>query len=260
MKRNVMRLIAAFMLALLLLPAPSAQAMTRLSGLGEGYEIIIDDRIDLLSDDEEARLAEVMRPISRYGTVVFYTVRESFGMEETRAREYLSANVSPNTRFSSTMFMINMGSRQLTIHSRGALLDTIGTSNAYSITNNVASKATSARYYDCAEAAFQQIYSVLQGNHVPSPMRWICSVLLALALALMLAWRIAHGRRPEPLTPPQMSAMAVSAAIAAGIAGEKLVGQKKTRRSSDSGSGCGGGGCGGGGGGSSCGGGGSSGF
>ena len=39
-----------------------------------GYEVVIDDEAELLTDDEEARLLQSMKPITEYGNVAFKSV------------------------------------------------------------------------------------------------------------------------------------------------------------------------------------------
>ena len=36
-----------------------------------GYEVVIDDRVDLLTEEEETALAETMKPLTAYGNVGF---------------------------------------------------------------------------------------------------------------------------------------------------------------------------------------------
>ena len=227
-------------------------------GLSKEYQIIVDDEADLLSAEEESRLVDDMKPLSRYGTVVFWTTRQSGYNSETKARDYIRKNVSDSIRFSSTMFLIDMGSRQLQILSFGKLLNIVTVSNAYSITNNVSGKATAERYYDCASEAFSQMRALAQGRALFVPMRYICSALLALAVALLAAYLIVRKNSVQPMAANYDAA--AKSDVKVEVLKESLVSQEKTARSS--GSSCGGGsGCGGGGGGgSSCGGGGSSGF
>lgn len=244
-----------FLIIILLFSAVSAQARMEADGLASPYKVIIDDEANLLTEAQEKLLLEQMMPISKYGTVVFHTFSSYFSSEENLARNYLDHNVSRDVNFSCTMLHINMGTRQLWIQSRGALLNTIGITNAYTITNAIAGKATGRQYYQCAAEGFSQIYTLIKGGRLTSPMRWICSILFAAALALLIAIRVVYGEWklsvPAPVVP------AVVTAINVGVQHERLVGQKKTYIGSDSscsgGSSCGGGG-------SSCGGGGGSGF
>ena len=256
---NARRIALMLILALLLALPAGAAAETRVKGLNEKYEILIDDAANLLSDSEEQRLVDSMKPLSQYGTVVFWTTRSGFGGTESMARSYLSDHVSTDIRFSCAMFLIDMSHRQLWIECRGAMLDAFGIANSYTVTGDVASKATAKRYYECASEAFGKMDQVFRGNRLASPMRILCSVLIALAAALLIAYnRVRKGM--QPVLKMEDVAAAVHADVALDIAESKLIRETQTRRSSDSSSSgcssCGGGGssC------SSCGGGGGSGF
>ena len=261
--------IAAAILSVLILSCLAAftafSAITE-EGLDPKYKIIVDDEADFLEEADELKLVGDMRPLSKYGTVVFWTSQGSITDSETKAKNYIKKNVSTDINFSSVIFLIDMGTRQLEIFSCGKLRKTITISNSYSITNNVAWKATAKNYYGCASEAFSQMLALTKGNKVFVPMRYICSILLALAFALLFAYINVRKFSVQPLEANYDTNAKKTAKVT--VLEETLVNSEKTRRSSDSGSSCGGsscgGGssssCGGGGGGSSCGGGGSSGF
>ena len=249
-------------LTLLVLMTACACAETRVAGLDPRYEILIDDQANLLSDEEEQKLADDMMPLTRHGTVAFWTTDTGFAGTESMARDYLSEHVSGDIHFSCALLLIDMSHRQLWIQCRGTMLDTIGISNCYTITGNVASKATVRRYYACAAEAFRQLNSVFLGERLASPMRIVCCVLMALALALLFTYRRVRRESVQPDVQPWEVAALVAVDIGVKEKNAKLIRESKTRKSSDSSSsGCFS--CGGGGGsscGSSCGGGGGSGF
>ena len=261
-----MKRIVILALLLLMLTALMSSASARITetGLDQRYSIIVDDQRDLLTDQEENDLVEVMRPISQYGSVVFLTSSGGFGSNDEKALSYLQANVSTDRSFPVTLFHIDMGSRQLTIFSRGSLYQSLPTSSAYTITGNVARYATSRNYYRCAKEAFEQILEQVQTGHVASYMSWAHSALLALAIALFASFKVVHRDKEKRWNQlgSSLSALNFSKVTDISISNEKLVRQSKEARASDSSScgsscsSCGGGGssC------SSCGGGGSSGF
>ena len=51
----------------------------------EGYEVVIDDKEDILSDSEEKKLAKLMQELAEYGNVVFYSTSESGIVDEGEA-------------------------------------------------------------------------------------------------------------------------------------------------------------------------------
>ena len=203
---------------------------------------------NLLSDREEEQLVSDMMPLTQYGTAVFWTTRSGFGGTESMARSYLSEHVSSSKGFSCMIFLIDMGHRQLWIECRGELRDSFGIANSYTVTGDVATKATAQRYYDCASAAFREINTIVGGGRVASPMRILCSVLIALALALLIAYRMVRDRMQPSLRTEDVVA-AVSIDVAVGVAESKLI--RETKKAISSGS-SGGSGCSSCGGGSSC--------
>ena len=257
MKRLVFFLISVFFL----LFSASVQAKIEADGLVSPYKVIIDDEIDLLTDDEEALLIDDMMPITKYGTAVFRTFSErGLSSEHDMALEYLTANVAAERSFPCVSFHINMATRQLWILSRGNLEKKINTQSGYTISGNVSWKATSQKYYACASMAFSQILSVIEENRVISVMSIFCSILLAAALSLIAALRIVYGKWKPGV--PEMVLPLVGSAVSVKVLSEELTyshSEKKYQGDYSSDGGYGGGG-GGGGGGSSCGSGGGSGF
>ena len=247
------QILAALICLLCLLAATlAAEAKTVEEGLDSRYNIIIDDQADLLTPSLEAALVADMLPLTRYGCVAFYTTDTGWGSAEYKANEFLDTNFTTNRRgLSCTVFMIDMQKREIWIQSRGGMNSfrtRITASECYTVTDSTAVYATRRDYYGCASRTFRLMLDVIQGHTVPSPMRWICSAMLAAFIALIIDWRIVQKEsvqeRPEKQS-DFYSARYTTATLE--IVSEKLVKSKKTARSSDSGSSCGGGGCGGGG-------------
>lgn len=163
-----------------------------------GYDLVIDDRADLLTDEQEETLVTVMEPITKYGGVAFLTVDTNSFTAEDLARSFYKEKFGTA---SGTLFLIDMDNRKIWIHSDGAVYKVITTSNAETITDNVFRYASAENYYDCAANAYDQIFRLLEGERIARPMKYISNAVLAVILALLANFvfvsRYARLRRPS---------------------------------------------------------------
>ena len=79
-----------------------------------------------------------------------------------------------------------MDNREIYIFSDGAVYKTIRPSYADTITDNVYRYASNADYLSCAANAFSQIHTLLSGQKIAQPMKYISNLLLALILAALI--------------------------------------------------------------------------
>lgn len=165
-----------------------------------GYRVELIDNANLLTDEEEAKLIEVMKPITAYGNVAFITNDYATyrGSAEECAREsYLELFGTD----SGTVFLIDMYTRYIWIHSDGEVYKTINTNYANTITDNAYKLATNKQYYNCAVKVFEQIITLLEGGRIAQPMKYICNAILGLIIALSLnfTWMaiLAYCKRPK---------------------------------------------------------------
>ena len=158
-------------------------------GIGEsalasyGYEVIIEDDANLLTDEEEASLEELMQEITVYGNAAFKTIDENDWSTKGYIEDYYETIFGSS---SGTVFLIDMDNRNIQIYSDGAIYNIITDSYGDTITDNVYTYASDAEYYECAYKAFQQILSLLQGNKIAQPMKYISNTFLAIILALLV--------------------------------------------------------------------------
>ena len=224
------------------------------------YQIIIDDKEDLLSNEEEALLREKMAEITAYGNCAFVTVSQ-YDDTSTYAKNLYRSYFGTE---SGMLFVIDMGRRNIWIFCDGAIYRTIDKAYANTITDNVYLYARNGQYYSCAYNAFDQASILLEGGRIAQPMKYISNILIACVLALLVNFFLLTARRNNDEDIVYTAVPALSLIVGADIVSKKLVSTRKTRyvESSDSSgySGGGGGGFsgGGGGGGSSGGGGGHS--
>ena len=124
-----------------------------------GWQVIVDDRADLLTDEEESRLASEMEPVTAYGNAAFISCYAS-GSTSSYAKDLYRDLFGSD---SGTIFMIDMENRNIWIQSNGAIYRTITKSYANTITDNVYKYASRGDYYGCASNAFSQICTLLEG-------------------------------------------------------------------------------------------------
>ncbi|MBE6015074.1 MAG: TPM domain-containing protein [Lachnospiraceae bacterium] len=223
--------------------------------------IIVRDEADLLTPEGEAAIKEHMVPITKYGSVALVTTRQSSMSSSDYATKRYMELIG---KTSGTLFLIDMGKRQLYIYSGGRLYDTVSASKAETITDNVYTYASRGLYYECAASVFDQISTILEGGIIPQPMKHISNALLALAIALMVVFVIANFRtRIRKAAEKNVFDETATKSFEVGNPASMVkIYEKKTRHTESSGGGGGGysGGGGGGGGGGFSGGGGGHGF
>lgn len=171
-------------------------ADTRYTDADTGFRVLIIDELDLLTDEEEAMLAEDMQPLTKYGNIAFWTTKAAASSEIDQARlkrkelfEYESAGI----------FAINMNMRKLTIQSYGEINNFVNDSLARSITDNVSKYATSKNYYSCAKNAFSQMLDVCENRRINESMKVTGFAVLSVMAGLIIALGVAFSKRHNPL-------------------------------------------------------------
>ena len=224
-----------------------------------GYCIYLKDDADLLTDEEEQMLLSDMAPVTEYGGAAFvsgyYYGQDTSDAAKDAYRQYFGKN-------SGTLFMIDMGNRNIYIFSDGAIYRVITKPYANTITDNIYRYATRGEYYTCAKEAFSQIKTLLDGGRISQPMKYITNALTALILSLLINY--AMMKRTAKIAKPTAAAILGAMTVGFHTGSRQTRVMRSVRRytgsSSSHGGGGGGGFSGGGGGGGSSGGGGGHGF
>lgn len=155
-----------------------------------GYAVILDDGADLLTPAEEKSLTEAMKPLAAYGHVMFvsidYNPRSS---TYNYAADYIYNTVGND---SVTMFIIDMDERYLYLLTNGRARELLNDQKCNSITDNVYKYASGGNYGTCAEKAFTQALTLLEGGRISEPMRYVTSAILALLAALFINFIIVY--------------------------------------------------------------------
>lgn len=155
-----------------------------------GYYAYIDDAADLLNYDEEEKLVALMEPCTAHGHIGLVTIdRNPYYDTEEFANDYIISNFGAYT--SGTVLVIDMDTRLLTIWSDGDNLNKVTQSMGTVITDNIYEDAKAGNYYRCASKAFEQIESLLEGNKISQPMKYVCNGCLSILAALIITYLIA---------------------------------------------------------------------
>ena len=210
-----------------------------------GYKAYIFDQQDLLTDAEEEALASDMMPVTKYGGAAFVTDMVNAGTSKAAAERWYRELFGTD---SGTLFLIDMGNRNLWIFSDGEIYKTVTGSYADTITDNVYKLASKKQYYECARGVFDQEARLLDGGRIARPMKYITNALTALIFALLFNYAFVRWtcRDHAPIDTELIAA--VAATFVAGSQNAVHTGTKRVYNPPhDSSSGGGGGGGGGGG-------------
>ena len=189
--RRLTVLLALFLFCLLLLPARSladdSSGSIDYKNPDSGYIVVMDDRADLLTTSQERDLTEDMKPITTYGSVAFVSVDQNSSSTSSFARNYYYDLFGSGR---GTIFVIDMDNRNIYIFSNGTVYEAITDTKAEVITDNTYRYASNEDYYGCAAEAYRQILTLLEGNRIAQPMKYISNALLALILAFLINFGI----------------------------------------------------------------------
>lgn len=155
------------------------------------YQLIIDDQANLLTTEERIALEGDMKRLLKYGNIAFVSTNSNPLSTESYARNYYHNHFSSN---SGTLFLIDMDNRMIYIFSDGENYNYITTSKANIITDNVYRYASREKYYECAEQAYKQIGTILEGGKIAEPMRHTSNIVLALVIAFFVNFFIVTGK------------------------------------------------------------------
>lgn len=158
-----------------------------------GYRVILEDDAALLDQSEKEQLSLKMQAITDYGNAIFKSIDYNPYSTSYFAEDFYHERIGTN---SGCLFLIDMDNREIYIFSDGAVYKTITSSYADTITDNVYRYASKADYFGCALEAFAQIHTLLSGQKIAQPMKYISNLLLALILAALINYfvvRISSG-------------------------------------------------------------------
>ncbi len=152
-----------------------------------GYCTVLEDEAQLLTPEECTQLATQMQAITTYGNAAFKTVSYNNASTAQFARDYYHRIFGAE---SGTLFLIDMDNREIYIFSDGSIHKTVTNAYANTITDNSYRYASEGDYYRCASTAFEQINTLLSGQRIAQPMKYISNALLALILAALINYSL----------------------------------------------------------------------
>ena len=115
------------------------------------YQAFIDDKANLLNENEEKKLLDIMIPLTKYGNIAFVSTNNNLDSTDNFSRDYYHNHFDTS---SGSIFVIDMSNREIYIFSDGSNYKVITSSKAYSITDNSYRYASDEDYYSCAELSF----------------------------------------------------------------------------------------------------------
>ena len=175
----------------------SSQAKESLNSLyinpDTSYQVFIEDKADLLIDEDENNLAVRMKQLTDHGGVAFVSTIDTGGLatkEYARQKcyEFFGGD-------SGSVFLIDMQNRIIYIFSNGKIYETITNEKATIITDNIYKHAKKGDYYKCAISAFEQELTLLGGGRIARPMKYISNALIAIVAGLLINYFIVRSAR-----------------------------------------------------------------
>ena len=158
-----------------------------------GYESVIIDDADLLTDGEESSLLEEMNKVTKYGHCVFVSTSSNSGSTESMAASVFNSRYGGNT-VNGVLFIVDMQNRYLYVyHSGNSVSGIITDGRCNTIADNVYRYASNKEYYQCASSVFEQTNTLLEGGMIAQPMKLVSNILLSIVLGMIIAYLIVRG-------------------------------------------------------------------
>ena len=172
---------------LILLPFQQVIAVdTTNSDVGINYKVIIEDDAMLFTDTEKIELENQMMPLTEFGNVMMKTTDFSSGYNSLKYIQNYYYSKLGNEK--GVAFYIDMNQRQVCACAAGGLDKIITSSKCDTIMDNVYTYAKKGQYYECAVETFSQMNSLLNGNKIAEPMKYICNGFLAIMISLFASY------------------------------------------------------------------------
>jgi len=155
-----------------------------------GYAFFVEDNAGLFDRRETDTLIEYLGYVSEFGNAGVITLSENnYSGTEDFASKYLYNEFGPGVN--SVILVIDMDYRLITVWAEGNGMKKVR-SYGTTITDNIYTYASDGDYGMCALEGVSEIYSVLNGEKIARPMKFISNALLSLVLALLISYIIAR--------------------------------------------------------------------
>ena len=148
------------------------------------YEVYIDDRLELMTEEEQESLKIQLSELIGYGNMVFL---------DTGYHNYSNAQKYAEARYRDlcgmepgVVFLIDMDNREIWLAATGFPKNKLTSAICYEITDKTYLYATKRDYYACANATFTEVQNILEGGYLLPIMRILISLFLSLIAALII--------------------------------------------------------------------------
>ena len=150
------------------------------------YKAYIDDKANLLSDEEKDALFEDMKPILEYGNAIFLSITSNPLKD---ARYYCDNYYRANFSYSNgVVLIIDMDTRKVFAMSYGKPEKYIKEGKGKSITDNIYRYLTAEEYYRGSKKAYEQMYTLLSGKKIFEPMKIISNMFIAFTVSSFICY------------------------------------------------------------------------
>ena len=148
------------------------------------YEVYIDDRLELMTEEERESLKKQLSEITVYGNMVFLdTGYHNYSNTQKYAEVCYRdlCGMEPGV-----VFLIDMYNREIWLAATGSPKNKLTSAICYEITDKTYLYATKRDYYACAGATFTEVQHILEGGYPLPIMRILISLFLSLIAALII--------------------------------------------------------------------------
>lgn len=192
---TALRHAAALFLALLLVcsAVPVFASAERRTDAASGFAWVIDDEAGYFNESELRELGSLLSRITPYCNAVLATTESHPYSSTFDYAEHCFDDLFDRDA-DGIVFVIDRDLNEIFLYTNGSIRRTITDSRAYSITDNTYIYATAAHDYDygrCSAKTLEQVQALLEGRKIAEPMKYICSALLAVIVALLANYFIA---------------------------------------------------------------------
>ena len=161
-------------------------------------KVLMLDEADVLTPEEEGKLAVDMLPVTVYYPAAFASTADTGNTSAERYSKVLYDRLFAGEEKGGVLFLFDFDTtdsdgRQLYIRvsddSRKLSVDKCDT-----IADNVCRYARDAQYYECASKAFYQMNEVLSDRPVPQTMKHMSNLLISVCVALLIVFLVSSAR------------------------------------------------------------------
>ncbi len=241
MKMRKLRIFILTMVSILLLSGFAFAETDGYTNNDTGFSALIEDDADLLTDAEERAVLETMIGMTEFGDCGLKTISNNpKSSAKAFAESFYYEHFQNHT---GVAFLIDMENRELYLAvSDGKVHDAITDAKSLTVVDNVYTMASRGDYAGTADKVFSQCVSLMRGERIAQPMKYICNALLAIIIGMVVCFEVANKfATPGEATDTELIT-AAAVTFAAGAAAANLVSKRRTYSPISSGGSSGGGG------------------